>query len=308
MVQMDDWLDKPWEQVKAEMAEERKKKKEQILSERNVDEPTLIKSIRGKYKNLHEDIISENWVEILDVEDEQEKCKSCQGLEQCDHPSKGYYRCVNDSKYLHCFDVTHYPCRFERQRQKQVYISRLLKASGVPRIYEKISFDEYKETDENRKAIEAAHWIVNDDKDSSVYFYGSKGTGKTMLSCVITNEIARRGQVVLFSSVPDLMADIRASFKSDNTEEVINSVKNAPILVLDDLGAERATEWVGEQIFAIINARYADKRKTIITSNFAPDELAAHFADKTQGERIVSRIYGMCARVQIKGKDWRMSA
>lgn len=302
-----------WEEHMEKIRQEEQKRKEKILSERNVDEPTLIKSIRGKYTNLHEDVVKEHWLEILDVEAEQEKCRACKGLEYCNHRTKGYFKFINndDEMFHYCnnyYRVTDYPCRYERQRRQQAHIKRLLESSGVPRIYKEISFDEYKETDENRKAIEAAHWIVNDDKDSSVYFYGSKGTGKTMLSCVITNEIARRGKVVLFSSVPDLMADIRASFKSDNTDEVINSVKNAPILVLDDLGAERATEWVGEQIFAIINARYADKKKTIITSNFAPDELAAHFADKTQGERIVSRIYGMCARVQIKGKDWRMSA
>ena len=299
-----------WEARMEQIKQEEQKRKEQTLLEKNVDEQTLIKSIRGKY-NLREEDVKDNLLFIIGIEKEQEKCMECKGLEVCTHTPKGYFHEISKNEGFgieNYFSYSSCPCRYERQSQEQAHIKRLLESSGVPRIYKEISFDEYKETDENRKAIEAAHWIVNDDKDSSVYFYGSKGTGKTMLSCVITNEIARRGKVVLFSSVPDLMADIRASFKSDNTEEVINSVKNAPILVLDDLGAERATEWVGEQIFAIINARYADKRKTIITSNFAPDELAAHFADKTQGERIVSRIYGMCARVQIKGKDWRMSA
>ena len=303
-------MDAKLEERRKQIEEDRQKRKEQILSERNVDEQTLIKSIRGKY-NLREEDVKNNLLFIVGIEKEQEKCRDCKGLEYCTNSSKGFFLKISDNEG---FGVENYfsyfscACRYERQRQKQAHIARLLESSGVPRIYEKISFDQYKETDENRKAIEAAHWIVNDDDDSSVYFYGSKGTGKTMLSCVITNEIARRGKVVLFSSVPDLMADIRASFKGGNTEEVINSVKNAPILVLDDLGAERATEWVGEQIFAIINARYAGRKKTVITSNYAPDELAAHFADKTQGERIVSRIYGMCARVQIKGKDWRMSA
>lgn len=300
-----------WEERMKQIEAETQKRKEQILSERNVDEPTLIKSILGRHKNLTEEEVKEHLLEILEIEEEQEKCKSCTGMHECkqNEASKGFFRCIDDDFFPPgMFNVCRAACRFERQRQEQARINRLLESSGVPRIYEKISFDEYKETRDNRKAIEAAHWIINDDTDASVYLYGSKGTGKTMLSCVITNEIARRGKAVVFSSVPDLMADIRASFKSGNTEDVINSIKNAPILILDDLGAERATEWVGEQIFAIINARYASRKKTVITSNFSPDELASHFADKTQGERIVSRIYGLCARVQLGGKDWRMSA
>lgn len=297
-----------WEERLEKAKMEEQKRKEQILLERNVDEQTLIKSILGRYKNLTQKDVEEHLLEIIDIEDGIEKCRSCSGLDKCFRHSEGYYAIVDENPYIFCFHTTYEECRYKQQQREQARIDHLLASSGVPRIYEKISFDEYKETQDNRKAIEAAHWIIKDDADASVYLYGSKGTGKTMLSCVITNEIARRGKAVVFSSVPDLMADIRASFKAGNTDEVINSIKNAPILILDDLGAERATEWVGEQIFAIINARYADKRKTIITSNFAPDELAAHFADKTQGERIVSRIYGMCARVQIKGKDWRMSA
>lgn len=296
-----------WEARLAKLREETRKRKEKMLSERNADEPTLIKSILGKYKNLSEETAKEHWLEILDIEDEQEKCKKCGGLDHCHRMHKGHFPYIQDDQFVPYFSTGEYPCRYERQRREQAKIDRLLVSSGVPRIYENLSFDAYTETPDNRKAVKAAHWIVGNDSDASVYLHGSKGTGKTMLASIATNEMIRRGKVVLFSSVPDLMADIRASFKADNTDEIINSVKNAPILVLDDLGAERATEWVGEQLFAIVNARYAGRKKTVITSNYAPDEPAAHFVDKTQGERIVSRIYGMCARVKISGKDWRMA-
>lgn len=252
--------------------------------------------------------MKEHLLDIVEIEDEHEKCKACTGLDCCTMRNKGEIREINDGFMVYGFDTYYVSCRYEQQRKEQARISRMLVSSGVPRIYESLSFDAYKETADNRKAIEAAHWIVGDDGgNSSVYLHGTKGTGKTMLASIATNEMIRRGKIVLFSSVPDLMADIRGSFKAGNTDEIINSIKDAPILVLDDLGAERATEWVGEQLFAIINARYAGRKKTVITSNYAPDELAAHFADKTQGERIVSRIYGMCARVKISGKDWRMA-
>lgn len=281
----------------------RRKRKESILSERNVDEQTLIKSILGKYKNLPQKEVETRWADIINTEKKSEKCKNCTGLKSCVQSSPGYVYVVDtDAPY---FTTMVHQCKYERQRAEQARIDRMLNSSGVPRLYVGLTFDDYTETAENKKAVEAARWILDSEKES-IYLYGPKGTGKTMLASIVTNELIRHGKPVLFSSVPELMADIRASFKTDNTADVIDSIKQAAVLILDDLGAERATEWVGEQIFSIINARYENNRQTIITSNYTPDELMLHFADKTQGERIISRIYGMCVRVNILGKDWRM--
>ena len=120
---------------------------------------------------------------------------------------------------------------------------------------------------------------------------------------------------MLFASVPDLMADIRASFASGGTSERVQAVKETPFLVLDDLGAEKMTEWVGEQLFCIVNHRYNEQLPTVVTSNYSPTQVIAHMAtvdgrgnviDDMQGQRIMSRIYGMCERVEIRGADWRM--
>lgn len=283
---------------------QRRTRKESILSELNVDEQTIIKSILGRYPNLSQTEVETRWTDIIDTEKKSEKCKDCTGLKDCKQSNPGYVYVVDtDAPYV---TTVVKQCKHERQRVEQARISRMLSSSGVPRLYSGLTFEDYTETPENKKAVEAAHWILNSDKKESIYLYGSKGTGKTMLASIITNELIRHGKPVLFSSVPELMADIRASFKTDNTADVIDSIKQAAVLILDDLGAERATEWVGEQIFSIINSRYENNMQTIITSNFTPDELILHFADKTQGERIISRIYGMCVRVNISGKDWRM--
>ena len=91
-------------------------------------------------------------------------------------------------------------------------------------------------------------------------------------------------------------------------------MKEADFLVLDDLDAERMTEWVGEQLFAIINHRYNEKLQTVITSNHSPDDIVEHMAtvnrdgdivDDMQGKRIVSRIFGMCEVIRLGGEDYR---
>ena len=172
---------------------------------------------------------------------------------------------------------------------------------------------DYTVTDGNRKAVEAARWMLSGG--SGVFLYGTKGTGKTKLAAIIANERARAGSPVLFASVPDLMADIRASFADGKTAETVQAVKETPFLVMDDLGSEKMSEWVGEQLFCIVNHRYNEQLPTVVTSNYSPTQIIRHMAtvdargnviDDMQGQRIMSRVYGMCERVEIKGADWRM--
>ena len=217
---------------------------------------------------------------------------------------------VHDGRFCHALRR----CRHERNRLARLRISRLFASARIPRAYEGDTFADYTVTATNKDAVDAAHMIVADEI-KGLFLHGEKGTGKTKLAAIIANERARAGSPVLFASVPDLMADIRRSFKDGTTSEAVQAVKNAPFLVLDDLGAEKMTEWVGEQLFCIVNHRYNERLATVVTSNYRPTQVIAHMAtvdrdgnviDDLQGQRIMSRIYGMCERVEIRGVDWRM--
>ena len=121
---------------------------------------------------------------------------------------------------------------------------------------------------------------------------------------------------MLFAGVPDLLMDIRDSFGTGRTAEILRSVQRAPCLVLDDLGAERMSEWVGEQVFAILNYRSNHELQTIITSNYGLTALAERMTaatkgkksgDDVQSQRVLSRICGMCYIVEGGGGifGWR---
>jgi len=205
-------------------------------------------------------------------------------------------------------------CRHERSRREKLRIAKLFSSARIPRAYEGDTFADYDVTEGNRGAVAAAR-LMTAGEIGGLFIHGVRGTGKTMLAAIIANERARAGSPVLFASVPDLMADIRASFASGGTSERVQAVKETPFLVLDDLGAEKMTEWVGEQLFRIVNHRYNEKLPMVVTSNYSPTQVIAHMAtvdtngnviDDLQGQRIMSRIYGMCERVEIRGADWRM--
>jgi DNA replication protein DnaC len=109
-----------------------------------------------------------------------------------------------------------------------------------------------------------------------------------------------------FVTVASLLMELRNSFRkgavnSDNEVDIIERHANANIIVLDDLGVERSSEFAIQSLYIIIDKRYSEMRPTIITSNLSLEEI-----DVKLGDRIASRIAGMCRVIELKGRDRRL--
>ncbi|MBA2693261.1 MAG: ATP-binding protein [Rubrobacter sp.] len=125
----------------------------------------------------------------------------------------------------------------------------------------------------------------------------------THLACAVMHELIQRKRVPsLFVTVPELLDNIREAYNvpGRNIDEWMDAVRNAEFLLLDDLGAERASEWVRERIFVIVNHRYREELPTLFTSNVGPKDLAAQL-----GARTASRIIEMCDWISLEGEDYR---
>jgi len=103
------------------------------------------------------------------------------------------------------------------------------------------------------------------------YFWSeTKGSGKTMLAVAIANElINNHKKMVKFSTSLDILDAIRATYdsKEDSESKLLTDLTNADILIIDDFGTERATDWAGEKFYQIVNNRYINKKVTFYTSN-----------------------------------------
>jgi len=139
------------------------------------------------------------------------------------------------------------------------------------------------------------------DNKPWLFLYGQKGTGKTHLAAAIGHARLKRGQPAIFYVVPDLLDYLRATFSPSSDvgyDELFESLRNTPLLILDDLGTESATPWAREKLYQLINHRYNLRLPTVITMNMEAEEI---------DERLWSRINdrGLTTRCEVRSLDNR---
>lgn len=144
------------------------------------------------------------------------------------------------------------------------------------------------------------------DGGRGLWFFGGPGTGKTTLAMLISRTALEAGRSVAIYSLPKLLSRIRRTFDAEVGEQsyadLFERLTTVDLLHLDDLGAEKQTEWVLEQLYALINERYERQRSIIVTSNLEDDQL-----EDQLGARIVSRLVEMCGDpVLLFDEDRRM--
>lgn len=110
--------------------------------------------------------------------------------------------------------------------------------------------------------------------------WGPPGTGKTHLVAAAANRLRERGEDVGFFTAPDLLDLLRSGYDRGDYEALLDALKNLPVLVLDDLGAERGTEWAEEKLFQVINHRYNRRLPLLVAMNPDPGTLEPRIADR----------------------------
>jgi DNA replication protein DnaC len=133
------------------------------------------------------------------------------------------------------------------------------------------------------------------------WFVGPVGVGKTWLAVSTLIKYIKEGHEGLFVTVPDMLEDIRRGFNDPEQSKTLKKACTVRLLVLDDLGVEKQSEWVAEKLYQIVNTRYNNMLPTIVTTN-----LSVENTEKVLGERLVSRLLGCCEAIVIEGPDRRL--
>ena len=203
---------------------------------------------------------------------------------------------------------TAYDCRCRRQR---VALAKARSLSAViPRRYRDVAFERPPVTDIDPQVVAATRRYadtIDDQLDAGrgLWFMGPVGTGKTTLAMLVSKAALKAGRSVAIYSLPRLLNEIRDTHRAERSHvDLLDRLTAVDLLHIDDVGAERTTDWVLEELYSIVNARYEDQRSIVITTNIDDrDELCEQITERT-----VSRLTEMCEELPLDGHDRRMDA
>lgn len=207
------------------------------------------------------------------------------------------------------------PCECREQRLRRGKTRGV--SSVIPTRYRGVSFDRPPVSDMERdlqtKAAvgEVRAFIAELDQrlqeGRGLWLFGDTGTGKTTLAMLISKAALEAGRSVAIYSLPKLLARIRRTYDSepggDSYLSFFERLTSVDLLHIDDLGAEKRSDWVLEQLYALVNERYESQRSVLITTNLPHEEL-----EEQIGARTVSRLTQICDEVPVFGEDRRYGA
>ena len=246
---------------------------------------------------------------------EHNNCINCKGLGSCKNKVIGYKETPIENNNNIVFEYV--PCERKIKEDKKNEYSENISLFEMNKNIKEASLKNIYKDDKLRLPIikffkEFIDNYDKKDKPKGMYLYGSFGSGKTYLIAALFNEMARRGVKSALVYYPELLRNLKSSFKTDY-EEKFDYIKKAPLLLLDDIGAENETPWSRDEILSpLLQYRMEENLPTFFTSNLTLDELEKQLSitssgiDSLKARRIIERIKQLTVNEKLVSKNRRV--
>lgn len=190
----------------------------------------------------------------------------------------------------------------EESIERAEKLKLLRSMSLMDKKFENLYFSSLQQTKFNERPLKIAHRYVERfdlmyQKCQGMLFYGPPGTGKSYLAAAIANELMEMQKSIIMTSFVKILD------KTAESESLVDSLNQADLLIIDDLGAERETSYALERVYNVIDSRYRANKPMLLTTNLGVDELKN--SDNIQYRRVYDRILEICYPVEFTGPSWR---
>ena len=273
--------------------------------EKEIFEDEDVKAFLEQYKEeLTPEAIRKGMSALLEFRMERDARKNnkevkAPGLEPCLEVHNGFIL-VN-------YKRTEEAIREERERKRK----RLIHSINMPKNIAEARFSDTALTPERQDVIGELLKFINSYKPNSteyqkgLYLAGPFGVGKTYMMGALANELSENGVETTLVNVPTYSAEIKQAIATNTVEAKLVSIKNTPILVLDDIGAEMNSAWFRDEVLmVIIQHRMLQELPTFFTSNFTIDQLEAHFAHSNKGDQELLKAKRLIERIRFLAKEY----
>ncbi|HWI47737.1 MAG TPA: primosomal protein DnaI [Rummeliibacillus sp.] len=246
-------------------------------------------------------------------------CSQCESVAICKNAINGFVPKLTIIRGQ--IDVEYVPCQTKRMEDARRKAASMISSMHMPKDVLKAKISDLDTSNESKKAIRTfAELFIQKVRNTGnlprtgYYIYGNFGVGKSFVLGAIANELATMEIKTVMVYVPDFLSELKSSIQDQSLQEKIEFVKKAPVLMLDDLGAENLSQWTRDEIIGtILQFRMNEGLPIFITSNFNYEQLENHFATTQKGEvdvikaaRIMERIKSLTTDFQMIGENRRL--
>ena len=257
--------------------------------------------------DLDEEVLRKYTTSIQNSAKEFDNCKKCRGLNECKYSVKGSF--LKPYKSGNGINFAYVNCRFKEKEKYKDNIELFdLPARLKDANFQNVYTDDKERVEVIKKLRRFYDAYLKGEKIKGIYLYGNFGAGKSYLIAALFNELAKKGVTSVIVHTPELIRAIKESFDSDYSERFY-LIKNTPLLLLDDIGAEYLTPWSRDEVLEpILQYRMDQNLPTFFTSNYNIQALEKHLTlsdDRVKAKRIIERILQVSEEVELVSKNLR---